>query len=145
MSKLLGTSGLFDPIADRISAGMPVFATCAGMILLAARVLDGRPEQRGFAAMDLTLRRNGYGRQVDSFEADLVVDGLGEAFHAVFIRAPIIEEAGPSVTVLARDPAGRPVLVRQGNLWAAAFHPEMTADLRIHRQFTDHVIASVPR
>lgn len=142
MSKLLVTSGLFEPIAQRIADGMPVFGTCAGMILLAADVLDGRPDQRGFGVMDLTVRRNGYGRQVDSFEADLVVDGLTDGpFHAVFIRAPIIERAGPSVAVLARDPDGRPVLVRQGPLWAAAFHPEMTADLRIHRQF----IESVPR
>lgn len=140
MSRLLGTSELFEPLAARIAAGMPVLGTCAGMILLARRVLDGRPDQRSFGALDATVRRNGYGRQVDSFEADLVVEGLLDGpFHAVFIRAPVIEEVGPGVHVLARDPAGRPVLVRQGHVWASSFHPELTGDLRIHRLFVDDV------
>jgi pyridoxal 5'-phosphate synthase pdxT subunit len=137
MSKLLVTSGLFEPLQQRLAEGMPVFGTCAGMILLASDVLDGRPDQRNFAAIDITVRRNGYGRQVDSFEADLVVRGLDAPFHAVFIRAPIIERAGALVDVLATDPAGRPVLVRRDTVWTAAFHPEMTADLRIHRLFID--------
>jgi pyridoxal 5'-phosphate synthase pdxT subunit len=139
MSKLLVTSGLEEPLRARIESGLAVFGTCAGMILLASNVLDGRPDQRSFGAIDLTVRRNGYGRQVDSFEADLAVAGLNESFHAVFIRAPIIESAGPGVTVLAADPDGRPVLVRQGRVWAAAFHPEITADLRIHRLFVESI------
>ena len=139
MSRLLVTSGLFDPLADRISGGMPVFGTCAGMILLATDVLDGRPDQRSFGAIDLTVRRNGYGRQVDSFEADVPVVGLGEAtFHAVFIRAPLVERAGPGVEVLA-EVGGHPVLCRQGNVTVASFHPELTSDRRLHERFCQEV------
>jgi 5'-phosphate synthase pdxT subunit len=136
MSKLLESSGLFDALAERIADGMPVFGTCAGMILLATDVLDGRPDQRSFGAIDLAVRRNGYGRQVDSFEADLAVDGLpaGHPFHAVFIRAPVVERVGDGVEVLARID-GQPVLCRSGSSFVSAFHPELTPDARLHELF----------
>lgn len=138
MSRLLGTSGLLDPLAERLADGLPVFGTCAGMILLSRSVLDGRDDQRSFARMDLVVRRNGYGRQVDSFEVDLDVQGLDAPFHAVFIRAPLVVEAGPEVDVLARH-EGVPVLVRQGPALAASFHPELTGDTRLHELFLQEV------
>ncbi len=141
MSTLLSTTGLFDEIKARLTDGMPVFGTCAGMILLATEVLDGRPDQRSFGAIDLTVRRNGYGRQVDSFESDLVVSGLGAdaaPFHGVFIRAPKVEAVGPAVEVLAAH-AGVPVLARQGNVLVASFHPELTPDHRLHGLFVDRL------
>lgn len=134
MSLLLGSTGLFDAVAERLDAGMPAFGTCAGMILLATEVLDGRPDQRSFGAIDLAVRRNGFGRQVDSFEADLAVDGLEGAFPAVFIRAPVVERTGAGVEVLARID-GQPVLCRQGSTLVAAFHPELSGDLRLHSLF----------
>ncbi len=140
MSMLLESSGLFDPIAARLGDGMPAFGTCAGMILLATEVLDGRADQRSFGVLDITVRRNAYGRQVDSFEADLDLAALGpEAcapgpFPAVFIRAPGVEAVGPGVEVLARH-LERPVLVRQGPVLAASFHPELSSDTRIHAAF----------
>ncbi len=138
MSRLLLSSGLFDELKVAIGDGMPVFGTCAGMILLAAEVLDGRPDQIGFGAIDLTVRRNGYGRQVDSFEADLAVAGLDRPFHAVFIRAPLVEAADPAVVVLATHEE-RVVLARQGPITVASFHPELTGDLRLHAQFLEEV------
>lgn len=140
MSMLLESSGLFDPIAERIRAGMPTFGTCAGMILLADTILDGRQDQRCFGALEVDVRRNAYGRQIDSFEADLDVPALepsaraDPAFHAVFIRAPVVCRAGPAVEVLARVD-DRPVLCRQGTALAAAFHPELGDDCRIHELF----------
>jgi 5'-phosphate synthase pdxT subunit len=134
MSKLLESSGLFDPLAGRIDGGMPVFGTCAGMILLATEVLDGRPDQRSFAAIDIAVRRNGYGRQIDSFETDLDVDGLDDPFHAVFIRAPKVESIGVGVDVLASHD-GVPVLARHDGVFVASFHPELTADARLHAEF----------
>ncbi|MGA1075051.1 MAG: pyridoxal 5'-phosphate synthase glutaminase subunit PdxT [Ilumatobacteraceae bacterium] len=135
MSKLLVTSGLFDPLALRIAAGLPVFGTCAGMILLATEVLDGRPDQRSFGAIDVTVRRNGYGRQLDSFETDLEVSGIdGGPFHGVFIRAPKVERVGPGVEVLAEHD-GVPVLLRQGAITVASFHPELAGDRRVHAWF----------
>jgi pyridoxal 5'-phosphate synthase pdxT subunit len=134
MSMLLESAELFDPLAGLISEGMPVLGTCAGMILLAGEVLDGRPDQRRFAAIDITVRRNAFGRQVDSFEADLDVEGLTGPFPAVFIRAPAVERAGPDVEVLA-SVDGRPVLCRQGAVTVSAFHPELSGDLRIHSMF----------
>ena len=135
MSRLLDTSGLFDELKGAIADGLPIFGTCAGMILLARRVLDGRDDQRSFAAIDITVRRNGYGRQVDSFEADLAVAGLsGGPFHAVFIRAPVVTATGPDVTVLARH-EDTPVLLRHGAITVASFHPELTDDHRLHAQF----------
>ena len=135
LSRLLETSGLFDAVAECLRGGMPVFGTCAGMILLASEVLDGRPDQRFFSAIDVTVRRNAFGRQIDSFEADLAVDGLGGGdFPGVFIRAPVVEAVGEGVEVLARV-AGRPVLCRQGSVLVAAFHPELSEDLRLHQLF----------
>jgi 5'-phosphate synthase pdxT subunit len=135
ISMLLESSGLFDPVAERLRDGMPAFGTCAGMILLAADVLDGRPDQRSFAVLDIGVRRNAFGRQVDSFEAPLDVAGIsGGPVDAVFIRAPFVESAGPSVEVLATVD-GHPVLVRQGPVLAAAFHPELSDDLRVHQLF----------
>lgn len=145
MSMLLESSGLFDPLAERISAAMPVFGTCAGMILLAEQILDGRDDQRSFGALGLATRRNGYGRQVDSFEADLSVPALAETgrggapFHAVFIRAPVTERVSQDVEVLASVESG-PVLARQGPVLVAAFHPELGDDPRIHDYFVTEVM-----
>jgi pyridoxal 5'-phosphate synthase pdxT subunit len=136
MSRLLTTSGLFDELKGRLIDGLAVFGTCAGMILCATDVLDGRPDQRGFDLIDITVRRNGYGRQLDSFEADLAVDGLTDPFHAVFIRAPLVERVGPDIEVLARHD-GVPVLVRAARCTVAAFHPELTDDARLHALFLD--------
>ena len=138
MSHLLTTSNLFDPIAKRLSDEMPVFGTCAGMILLAENVYDARPDQRSFAALDIDVRRNAYGRQIDSFESDLTVADLDGVFHAVFIRAPRVERIGAGVEVLAAHD-GDPVLVRQGRMLAASFHPELTPDARIHERFLSMV------
>jgi 5'-phosphate synthase pdxT subunit len=136
MSNLLGSTGLFDPIAARLDDGMPVFGTCAGMILLADKILDGRDDQQHFGALDVTVRRNGYGRQIDSFETELDLAGDQAPFHGVFIRAPRVEAIGPDVEVLASYD-GDPVLVRQGHLLAACFHPELTADARLHASFVE--------
>ena len=143
LSLLLGSSGLTAPLAEALGGGLPVFGTCAGMILLATRVLDGRPDQVAFRVIDLTVRRNGYGRQEASFEGEVVVAGLGhEPLPAVFIRAPVVEAAGPGVEVLATLPGvggdpGLPVVCRQGSVLVAAFHPELTADRRLHRLFVE--------
>jgi 5'-phosphate synthase pdxT subunit len=142
MSKLLVSTGLFEAIGERLAAGMPTFGTCAGMILLASDVLDGRADQRSFGVVDLAVRRNGYGRQVDSFEADLDVSVLGpDPYHAVFIRAPRVERVGPEATVLATHD-GVPVLVRQGDVVVASFHPELTDDTRIHRYVVDSLLGA---
>ena len=132
MSQLLESSGLFDPIAQRIADGMPVFGTCAGMILLASEILDGRSDQRSFSAIDISVRRNAFGRQVDSFEAS-INSSVGD-FHGVFIRAPRIERVGGQVEVLGSI-NNEPVLVRQGNVLAASFHPELSNDARLHEYF----------
>ena len=149
ISKLSVEFGLLEPIRKRIGDGMPVYGSCAGMIMLAAEVLDGRPDQQSFGGIDMTVRRNAFGRQVDSFEADLTLAGVpGQPFHAVFIRAPWVERIGPGVEVLGRVPVagsvpdgadGRIVAVRQGNLLATAFHPELAGDLRVHRRFVELV------
>jgi len=148
MSLLLGSSGLIDPLSDRLRAGMPAFGTCAGMILLASRIVDGRPDQHALGAIDIDVRRNAFGRQIDSFEADLDVEGLGGGFHAVFIRAPVVERVGPGVEVLATvtDTEGRPrpVLCRQGPVLVAAFHPELSGDSRLHEQFLNGAQAGSP-
>ena len=139
ISMLLDTAGLFEPLADRLADGMAAFGTCAGMILLAAEVLDGRPDQRSFGAIDIGVRRNAFGRQAQSFEAALDVRGLpgGDGpFDAVFIRAPAVERVGSAVEVLA-SVDGRPVLCRQGPVLVAAFHPELSSDLRVHRLFLE--------
>ena len=135
MSKLLDSSGVRAPFADRLADGFPVFGTCAGMILLARDVVDGRPDQKSFGAIDIAVRRNAYGRQRDSFEADLAVDGLaGGPFSGVFIRAPRIESVGDDVQVLATH-EDVPVLARQGAVVVASFHPELSGDLRLHELF----------
>ena len=135
MSRLLTLSGLFEPLAERLRSGMPAFGTCAGLILLAGEVLDGRPDQRSFGVLDVAVRRNAFGRQVDSFETELDVDGVaGGRFPAVFIRAPVVERVGDGVEVLASVDS-HPVLCRQGAVLAAAFHPELSDDLRLHKLF----------
>jgi pyridoxal 5'-phosphate synthase pdxT subunit len=139
MSLLLATSGLLPPLRQRLQDGMPAFGTCAGMILLAADVVDGRPDQVRLGAIDIGVRRNAFGRQVDSFETDLPVKGLDSPLHAVFIRAPVVEWVGPGVDVLATvtgtDGIARPVVCQQGSVLVTAFHPELSGDLRLHRAF----------
>ena len=141
---LAETFNLLQPIRERISAGMPVYGSCAGMILLADRILDGADDQTTFGGIHMTVRRNAFGRQVDSFESDLIFDQA--PLRAVFIRAPWVEEVGKNVQVLAEvkasDGASHPVAVRQGSLFATSFHPELTGDLRVHRFFFDQVCAS---
>jgi len=171
MSKLAVEFGVLDPIRKRLADGMPAYGSCAGMIMLATEILDGRSDQQSFAAIDMAVRRNAFGRQVDSFEASVSLDGIdGGPFHAVFIRAPWVERVGPAVEVLGTVGSGagggwteersdegsrhlegtgarargggrkhrsRIVAVRQGNLLATAFHPELTGDLRVHRHFVD--------
>jgi 5'-phosphate synthase pdxT subunit len=144
ISKLAVAFGLLDPIRKRIADGMPVYGSCAGMIMLASNVLDGRSDQESFQGIEMTVRRNAFGRQIDSFEAEVEVDDIeGGPFRAVFIRAPWVEEVGRDVRVLGRVAegvaAGRIVAVRQGNLLATAFHPELTGDLRVHRYFVEMV------
>jgi pyridoxal 5'-phosphate synthase pdxT subunit len=138
MSRLLETSGLAEPLSQRLSAGLPVLGTCAGMILLSREVLDGRADQRCFGAIDLAVRRNGYGRQLASFETDVAVRELGAPFPAVFIRAPVVEELGPGVEVLA-EVDGLAVVCRQGPVWVTSFHPELGNDHRLHELFLSRV------
>ncbi|MCX6437756.1 MAG: pyridoxal 5'-phosphate synthase glutaminase subunit PdxT [Actinobacteria bacterium] len=135
---------LLQPIRTRIREGMPVYGSCAGMILLADRVLDAVEGQKTFGGLDITVRRNAFGRQVDSFESDIDFnDGSREKVHAVFIRAPWVEETGKDVTVLATvispDGQSHPVAVRGNNLLATSFHPELTGDHRIHRYFIEEI------
>jgi 5'-phosphate synthase pdxT subunit len=141
MFKLARTFDLFEPLRQRIKEGLPVFGTCAGMIMLADRIVDGIADQETLGGLDITVRRNAFGRQVDSFEGDLTIDGLDAPVHAVFIRAPWVEETGPDVEVLGRvedgAAAGRIVAVRQGSLMATSFHPEVGGDDRVHRLFLD--------
>ena len=143
MAKLARTFDLFEPIRQRIKEGMPTFGTCAGMIMLADRIEDGTRDQETLGGLDITVRRNAFGRQVDSFEGDLVFAGLDDPLHAIFIRAPWVEAVGDSVEVLARveqgEAAGRIVAVRQGPLMATSFHPEVGGDSRVHRLFVDLV------
>jgi pyridoxal 5'-phosphate synthase pdxT subunit len=133
MGRLLDLFGLLAPLQARLGAGLPAYGTCAGMILLADEVVDGRPEQPLVRGLDVTVRRNAFGSQVDSFEQDLDVAGVGQV-HGVFIRAPWVERVGPDVEVLATV-GDHPVAVRQGNLLATSFHPELTGDHRVHGLF----------
>ena len=139
MDKLVRAFELQDPLRKRIAAGLPTLGSCAGMIMLADRIADARPDQETLGGIDMTVRRNAFGRQVDSFETELDYAGLDEPVHAVFIRAPWVDEAGEGVEVLARvgegPAAGRIVAVRQGNLVATSFHPEVGGDRRIHAEF----------
>jgi 5'-phosphate synthase pdxT subunit len=139
MDKLVRAFDLQEPLRKRIADGLPVYGSCAGMIMLADRIVDARPDQQTLGGLDVTVRRNAFGRQVDSFEANLDYAGFDAPVHAVFIRAPWVEQAGPGVEVLARveegEAAGKIVAVRQGNLMATSFHPEVGADRRIHAEF----------
>jgi len=144
MIKLAARFELLEPLRSAIKAGLPAYGSCAGMILLADRILDAPPDQETVGGLDVTVRRNAFGRQVDSFESDIAFEGLdGGDVHAVFIRAPWVEEAGDGVVVLGRvvgGPAdGKIVAVRQGNLVATSFHPELTGDRRVHAMFADIV------
>ena len=142
MSKLAIEFGMTEPLRKRIAGGMPTYGSCAGMIMLAGTILDGRPDQVPFGGIDMTVRRNAFGRQVDSFEGTVDISDIdGGPFSAVFIRAPWVESVGPDVRVLGRvtggAAAGRIVAVRQQHLLATAFHPELTGDLRVHRYFVE--------
>jgi pyridoxal 5'-phosphate synthase pdxT subunit len=151
LSMLLASTGLFEPVAELLDGGMPVLGTCAGLVLLARQVLDGRPDQRSFGAVDAVVRRNGFGRQVASFETELEF-GEGPPLPAVFIRAPYVVSVGAEVEVLAAvrhrgvAPDGAEgsaeSVVRQGSVLAACFHPELTHDRRVHRLFADMCAAS---
>jgi 5'-phosphate synthase pdxT subunit len=137
IGKLLVTFDVLGPLRAALAAGLPAYGSCAGMILLADRVVDGTADQVGLGGIDMTVRRNAFGRQVDSFEGSVVVAGIGEV-EAVFIRAPWAEDVGAEVEVLARV-ADNIVAVRQGSLLATAFHPELTGDLRVHQMFVTMV------
>jgi len=146
MSRLLQVFELLEPLRERLRGGLPAYGSCAGMILLASEVLDTRPDAEHLGAIDMTVRRNAFGRQVDSFESDLEFEGIiGDPIRAVFIRAPWVERVGPGVEVLAQVPAaageaaGRIVAVRQGSVIAMSFHPEVTGDRRVHEMFVDLV------
>ena len=134
MSNLLVASGLGVVLTSRLHDGLPVFGTCAGMIMMAHTIHDGRPDQISMDAMDIQVRRNGYGRQNDSFEQDISITSLDSPFHALFIRAPVIESMGSNVEVLA-SVGEHPVLVRQAHALASSFHPELVSDLRVHEIF----------
>ena len=136
IGKLLDRFDLLDPLRERVEAGMPLYGTCAGMILMAAEVTGRDPAEHRLGVLDVSLRRNAYGRQIDSFEADLDVEGLDSPYRAVFIRAPIVESIGEGIEVLATHDE-KPVLVRSGRLFASSFHPEMTADARVHSLFLE--------
>jgi pyridoxal 5'-phosphate synthase pdxT subunit len=140
MDKLMRAFGVRDPLRSALQAGLPAYGSCAGMILLADRVLDGSADQETLGGIDMTVRRNAFGRQVASFEGEVHLDGIGDRpIHGVFIRAPWVEDVGEPVEVLARvedgEAAGRIVAVRQGSLLATSFHPEMTGDGRVHELF----------
>ena len=140
IGRLLGVFELLEPLRQAVRGGTPVYGSCAGMVLLASEVLDGRPDQPTLGGLDVVVRRNAFGRQVESFETDLPLAGLDGQVHAVFIRAPWVESAGSGVEVLARVPdgqpaAGRVVAVRQGHVLATSFHPEFTGDPRVHGLF----------
>ena len=140
--RLLDVFDLRAPLVERLTAGLPAFGSCAGMIVLASEILDGRADQRPLSAIDIVVRRNAFGRQVDSFESDLEITGIdGGPVRGVFIRAPWVERTGPDVTVLARV-GEHPVAVRQGNVLATSFHPEVSGDDRLHELFLGMVQAA---
>jgi pyridoxal 5'-phosphate synthase pdxT subunit len=139
IGRLLTVFGLLDPVRQAVADGLPTFGSCAGMILLASQILDGRDDQPSLGGLDITVRRNAFGRQVDSFEAELDVTGIsGGPVHAVFIRAPVVERTGENVRVLA-EVAGRSVAVRDERRLATAFHPELSGDARMHAMFVEMV------
>ncbi|MFV0462044.1 MAG: pyridoxal 5'-phosphate synthase glutaminase subunit PdxT [Nostocoides sp.] len=143
MDKLVRAFGLYEPLRARLAAGMPAYGSCAGMIMLADRIIDGQADQRTLGGLDMTVRRNAFGRQVDSYEEDIHLTGISGVVRAVFIRAPWVEEVGADVEVLGRvehgPAAGRIVAVRQRGLLATSFHPEVTGDHRLHQLFVDTV------
>jgi len=140
IGKLMTSYGFWEPVARRHDEGMAIWGTCAGAILLAREVLDALPDQRSLGLMDIAVRRNAYGRQLASFEAELDVAGLvGGTYTGVFIRAPWIESVGPAVEILATH-EGRIVAAREGDLMATTFHPELTGDVRIHRLFVESIV-----
>lgn len=140
MQKLAVAYDLFQPLKDALKGGLPAFGTCAGLIMLADEIVDGIPGQAGFGGLDISVRRNAFGNQLDSFEVDLDFQGvLGPAVHAAFIRAPIVERVGESVEVLSKLSDGRIVGVRQGNLMGISFHPEVTGETRVHELFVSMV------
>jgi len=136
MSMMAERSGLIEPLTEFFESGRPVFGTCAGAIFLSTDVQDGRPDQHCFGAIDISTRRNGFGRQIDSFEIDIEVSGLDAPFHAVCIRAPVIDRVGPGVEVLASID-GHAALVRDGGIMVSIFHPELAGDARLHELFLD--------
>ena len=143
MSRLLLDFGLLDPIRKLVEGGLPILGTCAGMVLMAREITGFPPALQSLSIIDMAVRRNAFGSQVDSFEVDLDMPVLGrESFHAIFIRAPLIERVGDGVQVLATLSNGKAVAARQGNLMATAFHPELTTDLRLHRYFLNLVSQS---
>jgi len=137
IAKLARIFGVFDLLKSRIASGTPIYGSCAGLILLADKILDGAAGQETFGGLDITARRNAFGRQVDSFEGEIEFAGLGK-LNGVFIRAPWVEEVSDKVTVLATS-HGHPVAVRQGNILATSFHPELTADHAVHRYFVEEI------
>lgn len=140
IQKLASNFGLFEPIKVKIQNGFPVFGTCAGLIMLADEIIDGIKDQKSFGGLDISVRRNAFGNQLDSFEADLEFSGIsGAPVHAAFIRAPIVERVGDGVEVLSKLSDGRIVAVRSKNLLGIAFHPEVTGEFRIHKLFLDMV------
>ncbi len=140
MDKLSRTFGLAQPLREAIASGMPVYGTCAGLIMLADRILDGIEGQQSLGGLDIAVRRNAFGSQTSSFEVDLAIPVLGDPpLHAVFIRAPVVEQAGDRVSILARLADGRIVAVEQGNVIGTSFHPEMSGDVRFHRYFLDRI------
>jgi 5'-phosphate synthase pdxT subunit len=146
MWRLARTFDLLEPLRKRVEQGMPTYGSCAGMIMLADRIVDGAAGQETIGGIDMLVRRNAFGRQIDSFESDVVMTGLDTPFHAVFIRAPWVESVGDGAEILGRaatgDAAGRIVAVRQGHLLATSFHPELTGDPRIHEYFLAMVTGS---
>lgn len=139
MQKLAVAYDLFEPIQNKIKNGFPVFGTCAGLIMLADQILDGIPGQSGFGGLDVAVRRNAFGHQVDSFEADLEFTGVDGSVHAAFIRAPIVEQVGTGVEILSKLEDGRIVGVRQNNALGISFHPEVVGESRIHKLFIEQI------
>lgn len=136
MSFLIESSGIFDALRKSSDNGMPILGTCAGMILLSSKIIDGRSDQKHLSLIDIETRRNGYGRQIDSFESDLSIEGFDGSFRGVFIRAPLVEKVGSKVEVLSQV-IGRPVMCKQGSVLVTSFHPELADDDRIHAEFLE--------
>ena len=143
IQKIAESVGLVVPIKNKITEGFPTFGTCAGLIMLADEILDGLPGQVGFGGIDISIRRNAFGNQLESFESDLEFVGIPGGIHAAFIRAPVIERVGEGVEVLSRLPGGKIVAVKAGSIMGTAFHPELTGELRVHKQFIEIISSSM--